>query len=270
LVRKIWKVNANRLKEINWRPPEEFTVKAADGKTDLYGIMFKPSDFDPERKYPVVDFFDDEGLWGLMHFTSWPYLQALSEMGFIVFMLNERGMAGRNKAFLDSRYRNIGRFEIPDHVTALEQLARQRPYLDTERVGVCGGSRGGYMVLRAMLTAPDVYKVGVADSPDVDLLHDDHFYFEPAMGLPSDNPEGYEYASNVRLAKNLKGKLQIMVGTGDYGIYPGTMAMIAALVEERKPHDLVVLPNQPHQFTGAAGEFARDSNTRYLIQHLRP
>jgi dipeptidyl aminopeptidase/acylaminoacyl peptidase len=274
LVRRIWQANADSLKTLAWRPPEEFIVKAADGKTNLYGILYTPSHFDPTEKYPVVDAIyagPTECLVSdLSRFTSWPYLQALAEQGFVVFVVDGRGTPERSKAFQDVVYGNYGRNEIPDHVAALRQLAERRPYMDTDRVGIFGGSSGGYFTIRAMLTAPDVYDVGVADSPDVDFMHEDHFAFEPYMGLPQDNSDGYEYGSNVRIAGNLRGKLMLMVGTDDFGAYPGTMAMVAALIRESKPYDLVILPNQPHNYSGASGVYAREANTRYLKEHLLP
>jgi dipeptidyl aminopeptidase/acylaminoacyl peptidase len=164
----------------------------------------------------------------------------------------------------------LGQFEIPEHIGILKQLAVRYPYIDLDRVGIIGHSWGGYLALRAMLTEPEVYHVGIAMSPDVDLLHDTHFYFEPRMGSGQANPEGYEEASNLRLAANLHGHLLMIVGTEDYGAYPGTMKMVGEFVRFGKRHDLVVLPGQPHDFTGASADYKLQEIRQYLVEHLNP
>ena len=158
------------LKELKWKPPEEFVVKAADGKTDLWGVLYEPYDFDPNKKYPVL-----ESIYGGAWRTYVPRTfgrnvspRPMAQLGFIVFRVDGRGTPGRGKAFQDVGYGQMMRYEIYDHVAVLKQLAGQRPYIDLSRVGIYGTSAGGYQTIRALLWAPDVYHVGVASAPAAD------------------------------------------------------------------------------------------------------
>jgi len=194
--------------------------------------------------------------------------QALAQAGYITFVVDARGTTERGKAFQDVVYHNFGRNEIPDHVAALKQLAAQRPYMDLRRVGITGGSWGGYFTIRAMLQAPDVYRVGVSVSPISEL--DESFWpIESYVGRPQDNKEGYEYASCLRMAGQLKGRLMMATGTDDL-IYPSTLKMVEALVRAGKPYDLLVFPDQGHGFLGASGRYWMDALRRYFDEHLKP
>ncbi len=168
-------------------------------------------------------------------------------------------------------YGNIGRYEIPDHVAALKQLAEKRPYMDLSRVGVYGWSWGGYTTIRAMLQAPDVYHVGIAGNPDGEPY--DHEY-APYMGLPQKNKAAYDYASNIRLAGNLKGKLLLIQSTGDtHGTFGWTMKLVEAFIRAGKPYDLIVVPRQPHsprQGSRISLRYVLDAHRRYFQEHLNP
>jgi dipeptidyl-peptidase-4 len=267
------------LEGLKWHPPEEFVVKAADGETDLYGVMIKPYDFDSEKKYPVLDYIYNgpQTTWVPRTFrpSTWPRLGehalALAQLGFILFVVDGRGTIQRGKAFQDVAYGNFGRNEIPDHVAALKQLAEDRPYMDLERVGIFGRSWGGYMTVRAMVTASDVYHVGIANNPVVDLYDHMASAIEPYMGLRQNDPEGYEYASSRRLAGNLTGKLLLVHGTSDVNAtFSATMKMVEALTRAGKPYDLMVVPDQDHHFDGASERYWRDSLCRYFEEHLKP
>jgi dipeptidyl aminopeptidase/acylaminoacyl peptidase len=271
------------LEALKWQPPEEFVVKAADGETDLYGVLYKPFDFDPSKQYPLIDSIyggpqEARAAQAPYAFIADPPVstyvemaQCLAQLGFIVVMLDARGTPERGKAFQDVVYGNFGRNEIPDHVAALQQLAQERPYIDAKRVGVFGGSWGGYFTLRAMLLAPEFYKVGIATYPVADLYDHQFGAIEPYMGLPQNNREGYEYASSLRLADQLEGKLLIIHGTGDLNAtFSATMKMVEALTRARKPYDLIVLPEQDHHFTGMSKQYWRDSTRRYFVEHLKP
>lgn len=264
------------LKELKWTPLEEFVVKAADGKTDLYGALYKPHDFDPKRKYPVIEIIYggpqysevQHGFthrhFGLMEFHG-EHAQALAQLGFIVFMVDGRGTTDRSKEFQDIAYQNIGRHEIPDHVAALQQLAEKRPYMDLNRVGIFGHSFGGYLTVRALLLAPEVYQVGVAVAGNQDRGN-----FEPYMDLPK-NDEAYEYASNPRWAANLRGKLLFIIGTSDLNTpFASIMRMVEALIQANKPYDMVILPEQSHWFEGASRKYALEAIRRYFQEHLKP
>src|SRR4029453_16098051 len=166
---------------------------------------------------------------------------ALAQMGFVGAMLDARGTPGRGKAFQDANYGRIGEIEIPDHVAALRELAKSRPYLDTTRAGIVGHSWGGYFALRGMLQAPDFFKVGYAGAPG-DLTEAASIN-EPNMGLMASNQAGYEAGSNVRLASQLRGRLKIMHGTSDVmAPLSTTMRMAQPLIAATKAFHLSVSP----------------------------
>ena len=278
LLQTLAKENIDALKELKWSPPEEFVIKAADGKTDLYGVLYKPYDFNPQKKYPVIEvIYAGPQYYEVPHAFTHPHGfdfhaehgQALAQLGFIAFVVDGRGTPGRGKEFQDVAYGNIGRHEIPDHVAALKQLAEKRPYMDLSRVGIFGKSLGGYLSLRALLLAPDVYHVGIAIAPVADLYVG--HWIEAYMDLPEKNKEAYEYASNLRLAENLKGKLLLIHGTSDgNGPFSQTMKMVEALIRAGKPYDLLVLPEETHYFTDAATKYIQEAIRRYFQEHLKP
>ncbi|MDA2929916.1 S9 family peptidase [Acidobacteria bacterium AH-259-O06] len=181
--------------------------------------------------------------------------------------MDARGTPERSKAFRDVIYGNIGRYEIPDHVSALRQLAEKRAYLDLSRVGIFGHSRGGYFTVRALLLAPDVYHVGAASAARVDWDSAEAF-----MGPPDKNKEGYEYASNLRLADKLNGKLLLIHGTSDESApFSHNMRMVDALIHAGKRFDLIVMPEQPHPFSqGSANNYRQEAIRRYFQEHLKP
>lgn len=271
LLQIVSKANIDGLSELRWSPPEEFVVKADDGRTSLYGILYKPYDFDPEKKYAVIDFIHAAPGSLYVPRTFVPDVtagdpQALAQLGFIVFVVDGRGTGGRGKAFQDTVYGNIGRYEIPDHVAALRQLAEERSYMDLSRVGIKGGSYGGYMAVRAMLAAPEVYHVGVASAPISDMA--EHYGNWIFFGPPTENSEAYEYASNLRLAGNLKGNLLIIHGTSDQLVpFSHTMKMIEAFEQAGKTYDLVVLPELGHLDREV---YSGRHIHRYFQEHLKP
>ena len=263
------------LKDLQWRAPEEFVVKAADGKTDLYGALYKPFDFDPAKRYPVIDYIYGGPTSGVVSHTfdsdEFDQVLALAQMGFIVFSVDGRGTPDRGKEFRDIAYRNIGRYEIPDHVATLKQLAAARPYIDLSRAGIYGLSWGGYMTTRAMLLAPEIYKVAVASSPPSDFRQLAMITQEPYMGLPSDNKEGYDYGSNLAIADRLRGKLLIIHGTSDTSApFSHTMQMVDALMKANKTFDLLVLPEQPHVYVDHGNDYWIETIRRYFVTNLQP
>lgn len=251
-------------------------VKAAEMITDLYGVLYKPYDFDPKNKYPVI-----EVIYAGPQFSEVPHTfthphgvdfhaehgQALAQLGFVVFVLDGRGTPERGKAFQGVVYGNFGRHEIPDHVAALRELAKERTYFDLNRVGIFGWSFGGYFAVRAMLVAPDVYHVGIAGGSGAEPSDLDHIVY---MGLPENNPEGYVQASNRRLADNLQGKLFLIVGTRGINAFAPTLKLVDAFIQAGKPYDLLVLPDQGHRLTGAARTYVFEAVRRYFQEHLKP
>jgi len=196
--------------------------------------------------------------------------QAYANLGFIVFTVDARGTPDRGKAFQDVVYGNFGQNEIPDHVAVLKQLAAVRPYMDMSRVGVFGGSFGGYFTIRAMLQAPDVFRVGVAAAPLTDLRQVSGSGVL-LLGPPESNKAAYDFASNLRMAGNLKGHLLLIHGTSDVNApLTATIQMIEALTKAGKPYDLVLLPGQGHMPSGQSATYSRQAEKRYLIEHLKP
>ena len=260
------------LDQIGWQPPEEFSVLAADKRTEICGVIFKPKDFDRGKRYPVVEqiYAGPQRTWA-PHFFLEPQSvgpQALAQLGFIVVMLDARGTPQRGKAFQDVVYGNFGRWEIPDHAAALRELAETRPYIDMSRVGVYGGSFGGYMTVRAMLLEPDLFKVGIATAsiPDLDSAGSTEIY----MGPPQDNADGYRYASNLEIANRLKGRLLLIHGTSDLNApFSGVLKLVDAFIKADKHFDLLVLPEQTHVPTDPhLLNYIRDATRHYFEEHL--
>ncbi len=276
LLQALSRADVSRLDALGWKPPEPFRVKAADDTTDLEGVIYKPFDFSPARKYPVVVY-----LYGGPQLVLTPHgfpsgyddarSIALAQLGFIVVTVDPRGTPERGKAFQDWVYGNWGRYVIPDQVATLRQLAATRPFMDMTRVGVFGLSWGGYHTIRAMVQAPETFQVGVAIAPVADL--DDHMAvaIEPYMGLPAQNRPAYDYASNLRMAGKMQGRLMLMHGTSDVNAtFSATMKMVNALIEAGKPYDLVVVPEMNHGPGPTRIRYFEDAIRRYLVEHLRP
>ncbi|SEM42625.1 S9 family peptidase [Nonomuraea pusilla] len=254
---------------------QRFTAVAADGRTEIHGLLFLPPDLDETRSYPVIDL-----IYGGPQETRVPRRPdsarvatalSLSALGFACVIVDGRGTPGRSKAFHDTVYGRFGQHEIPDHVAAVRQAAATRPYLDLDRVGIFGHSWGGYMALRGMVTAPEFYRAGVAAMPVADL--DDHLAMaiEPYMGSPRDNPDGYAAASSLRLVDRLRGRLCVIAGTSDVNAtFSATVKLIDALVKAGKRYDLVLLPEVDHHPRGPARDYYDAAVRRFFLETLRP
>ncbi|WP_204844768.1 S9 family peptidase [Paremcibacter congregatus] len=269
----ITQADVSPLQEEGFVLPEPFTVLSADGKTSLYGNIFRPSDFDPDKTYPVIDsIYPGPQSWRSQKsfmravFDS-QESQSIAELGFIVITVDGRGTPGRSKAFHDVSYGDLGQAgHLDDHIAAIQQLAERYPYMDTARVGIYGHSGGGFASTRAMLSYPEFYKVAVSSAGN----HDQRGYLlswgETYQGPFSD--AAYENGINARHAKNLKGKLLIAHGDMDDNVHPAlTLQVIDALIKANKNFDMLMIPNADHAFTGVNAYFLR-RRWDYFVQHL--
>ncbi len=235
-------------------------LAAADGQK-LYGSLLKPADFDPARKYPVI-----VSVYGGPHSqtvtNAWEHVSPrdslLASRGFLVFKLDNRGMAGRGTAFEFPLRHDMGKIELQDQLVGVEHL-KSLPYVDPARIGITGWSYGGYLTLYALVNAPSVFRSGVAGAPVTDWKHYDSIYTERYMGTPEGNPRGYESSSPLQKASALQAELLLIHGSSDDNVHlANTMAFVAALVKAGKPYSLRVHPRQLHGFRPKEDRVARD------------
>ncbi|WP_168211413.1 S9 family peptidase [Actinosynnema sp. ALI-1.44] len=271
VLEELGRADVTGLVETGWSAPERFCVKSADGSTDVYGVLYRPHGFDPERSYPVVDHTYPVPLTTRVSAgfdAGWHGYdaEALVALGFVVVALDGRGMPGRDKAFFDVSYQNQAA-GLDDHVTAMRQLARTRPWMDLDRVGICGISGGGYATVRAMLDFPDFFKAGVALSGVHDLR-----YTDPAntdIYGPYD-PATTARFSNVEAADRLAGKLMLIHGGLDDQAPPDqTYRMAEALIAADKDFEMLIVPLADHVYTGYE-PYVHRRTWDFLIRHLRP
>lgn len=229
------------------KPVEVFTFLAADGKTTCYGTISYPSDFDPNKKYPVLlDVYGGPESGGIQGGFQTP--RAISELGFICVNLAGRGTSGRGKAFRDAVYGKLGIVEMDDQAAGIQALAK-RPYIDGSRVGVYGTSYGGYSTIMLVLRHPETFAVGCASSAVTDWRNYDSIYTERYQGLPwkDENEAGYDAGSGVKLAGNLKGHLMLYFGSADDNVHPAnTYQLVEALERAGKEYDMQVGPDRGH------------------------
>lgn len=231
--------------KLGLKKAELFTYKAGDGVTDLHGLMFKPSTFDPSKKYPVlVSVYAGPATNGARETFSMP--SALTEFGFIVLSLDSRSAAGRGKRALDAIYGKLGTVEIDDQAAGVSSL-KNRPYVDLTRVGIFGTSYGGYASALAILRHPDVFQAASASSSVTDWRHYDSIYTERYMWIPQENAAGYDGGSAMKFADQLKGRLMLYYGTADNNVHPSnTMQLVQALQKAGKSFELQVGPDAGH------------------------
>ncbi|WP_240669207.1 S9 family peptidase [Dyella sp. M7H15-1] len=245
------KGDIKRLLATGWHPPELFTVKARDGKTDLYGLMFKPTHFDPRKKYPIVDYVYPGPQSGSV--ASFGFLpahydnQSLAELGFVVIAINGMGTPWRSKAFHDTWYGNMGDNTLPDQVAGIKELGQRYPWIDLDRVGIWGHSGGGNTTADALFRYPDFFKVGWAESGNHDNREYEDDWGEKYQGLLVGN--NYDNQANQLIAGHLKGKLMLVHGMIDDNVPPYSTLLVAdALIKANKDFDMLLLPNQHHAY----------------------
>ena len=275
LISDLEKADVSRLVATGWRPPVPITVKAHDGQTDLYGLLFVPSKLDSTKKYPIIDYIypgpqgGSVGNWGFQ--ASRNDNQALTELGFIVVEIEGTSNPYRSKSFHDMSYGNMAENTLPDQVTGIQQLAKQYSFIDIGRVGIWGHSGGGFATAGAMFRYPDFFKVGISESGNHDNRNYEDDWGERYDGLLVRNADGtdnYTAQANENLAKNLKGKLMLAHGLMDNNVPPtNTLLVVEALEKANKDYDLIVFPNSPHGY-GQNGPYMMRRRWDYFVTNL--
>ncbi|HEY6336960.1 MAG TPA: DPP IV N-terminal domain-containing protein [Candidatus Sulfotelmatobacter sp.] len=267
-VRVLETTDAGELLKTGWKFAEPFQGRAADGVTDLYGLIWRPSNFDPAKKYPIVEFVytGPQGFFVPKRFGATLGLQSVAELGFIVVMVDGRGTVGRSRAFHQFSYRNLGGV-FEDHVVMIKQMAEHYPYMDATRVGVFGTSAGGYGAAHAMLAFPEFYKVGVSTSGDHDARLDKAWWNEAYQGYPVQ--DDYAAQSNVTMAGRLQGHLLLEHGDIDDNVHPvETMRFVDALMKANKNFDMLFVPNMFHGESGEHALYLARRRWDYFVQYL--
>jgi dipeptidyl aminopeptidase/acylaminoacyl peptidase len=276
LLMTLEKADVSKLVAAGWQPPTPIVVKARDGQTDLYGLMYKPSALDPAKKYPIVNHIypgpQTGSVGGRTFSAARGDTQALAELGFVVVEIDGMGTPWRSKKFHEAYFGNMGDNTLPDQVAAMKQLARKYPWIDIDRAGIYGHSGGGYAAAGAMFRYPDFFKVGISESGNHDNREYEDDWAEKWQGLLKSNPDGttnYDSQANQNVAKNLKGHLLLAHGTMDNNVPPyNTLLVVDALIKANKDFDLLLLPNQRHGYGDASNYMMRrrwDYFVRYLL-----
>lgn len=266
---RLGQTDVSALAKKNWEAPMPFEAVGRDGETAIFGALWKPTNFNPNKTYPIID-----NTYTGPHTQVFPKtyahafwgLQALAELGFIVMNVDGMGTNGRSKDFQDVSYKNMGN-NLLDHIGAIRQLSQKYSWIDTTRVGIYGHSAGGFDTGRALLAFPDFYKVGVASSADHDFRMEKAWWPEMYMGWPVDS--SYHEVSNITMAPNLKGKLLIVHGGMDENVNPSASFKLAeALIKANKDFDMLIMPSQHHGYNGVHKDYFNKKRWNYFVEHL--
>ncbi len=279
--------NSSELERNGWQKPIEFSVKARDNKTDLFGIMYVPSFYNENDKYPVLNYIypgPQSGSVGNYSFVvARRDFQALSELGFVIVSVDAMGTPGRSKSFHDAYYGNMGDNGLPDNITTIEQLSKKYKAMDLSRVGIWGHSGGGFASTAALLRYPDFYDVAVSSSGNHDNRNYEADWGEKWHGLLTplnlNSSDGktdfdstktnYDIQANQLLVENLKGKLLIAHGMLDDNVPPSnTMVVVDALIKANKDFDLLLFPNKRHGY-GDLSNYMMRRKWDFFVKHLK-
>ena len=266
----------SKLRAAGWETPIEFSVKAADNMTDVYGIMYLPAGFDPKKKYPVIEavyggptvvFANHE--FPVSEHSSLNYPLALAQAGYIVFSMDTPGTPARDRKFRRAVLENWGAGVMDDHAEAIKNLGKKYAFFDTDRVGIFGHSWGGANTLIALGHRGDVYDAGAATAPGVNIegVMLDGF-MESYLGAPSANPDAWERAMIMQHVDKIENPLLLGVGTQDFPIYPATLHLSKALIERGFQHELMLAPGMGHGIYGKQGEYLQEKVTRFFMEHV--
>ncbi len=275
LVLSLEKADISRLLATGWKPPVPITVKARDGKTDLYGLMYAPTTLDSAKKYPIINHIYPGPQTGSVGGRSFSPTrgdaQALAELGFVVVEIDGMGTPWRSKAFHDLYYGNMGDNTLPDQIAGMKELAQRYKWIDLDRAAIYGHSGGGFATADAMFRYPDFFKVGISESGNHDNRVYEDDWGERYQGLEQRSADGksnYDDQANQNLAKNLKGKLLLAHGTMDNNVPPeNTLLVVDALIKANKDFDLLMLPNQAHGY-GDESNYMTRRRWDYFVKNL--
>ena len=267
LVATLEKGDITSLQAAGWKPPESFVAKGRDGKTEIWGVIYRPTNFDGAKKYPVIEniYAGPQGSFVPKAFGAYNQMQAQADIGFIVVQIDGMGTNYRSKAFHDAAWKNLGDAGFPDRILWHKAVAAKYPYYDITRVGLYGTSAGGQNSLGGLLFFPDFYKAAVSAAGCHDNRMDKIWWNEQWMGWPI-GPE-YAAASNVDNAHRLQGKVLLVVGEMDNNVDPAsTYQVVNQLIKHNKDFEMLVIPGAGHTNGGAYGEHKRfDFFTRHLL-----
>ena len=273
VIRKLEEADISRLREIGWRPVQLVSVKARDGVTDIYGLLYLPSTLDTTKKYPIISHIYPGPQVGSVrgwNFTNGGEPYAIAELGFAVLQLDHLGTPLRSKAFHDNYYGFFGDNGLPDHITAIKQLGARYKFIDTDRVGIFGHSGGGFASTDAILRYPDFFKVAVSGAGNHDNRSYNIYWAEKYQGLLTKDTvrktDNFETSANKTMARNLKGHLMVMHGDMDDNVHPAmTVQLIDELIKANKSFDMVWAPNRNH---GLNEPYFIRRRWDYFVQHL--
>jgi dipeptidyl aminopeptidase/acylaminoacyl peptidase len=266
LVTPLEKGDIHLLLETGWQLPERFVAKGRDGTTDIYGVIYRPMNFDPNKRYPVIEdiYAGPQDSFVPKTFSRSNTGMAMAQLGFIVVQIDGMGTSNRSKAFHDVCWHNLGDAGFPDRILWMKAAAKDRPYMDLTRVGIYGTSAGGQDALRAVEAFGNFYTAAVADCGCHDNRMDKIWWNEQWMGWPIG--PWYAEQSNVTNARDLHGALLLIVGETDHNVDPAsTMQVVNALIKADKDFDLLVIPNADHGQDGAYGNRRRKD---FFVRHL--
>ena len=273
LIATLEKADISRLLATGWKPPQPIVVKARDGMTDLYGLLYTPTNLNTSSKYPIVNHVypgPQTGSVGPRNFLSARGdSQALAELGFIVVEIDGMGTPWRSKKFHDAYFGDMGDNTLPDQVAGMKELAARYPWIDLDRAGIWGHSGGGYATAGAMFHYPDFFKVGISESGNHDNRNYEDDWAEKWQGLLERKAEATNYDSqaNQNFAKNLKGKLLLTHGTMDDNVPPSnTLLLVDELIKANKDFDLLLMPNRRHGY--AAEPYMIRRRWDYFVRNL--
>jgi dipeptidyl-peptidase-4 len=269
LVAELERADDSQLLTTGWSRAERFVAKGRDDKTDIHGVIVRPTNFDPAKHYPVVEdiYAGPHDFFVPKNFTPWSGMRAMAELGFIVVKIDGMGTNWRSKAFHDVAWKNLSDGGFPDRIAWIKAAAATRPWMDLDRVGIFGGSAGGQNALAGMLHHGGFYKVAVSDCGCHDNRMDKIWWNEAWMGWPVD--ESYDHNSNVTHAAKLSGKLLLIVGEMDSNVDPASTAQVVhALQQADKDFEFLPIMNAGH---GAAETpYGKRRRAEFLVRHLKP